>query len=162
MTVAPSPCGACTLCCKLLGVAELRKPVDSWCASCTPGSGCRVHDARPTSCRDFACCWLTAREDGVPVPDGMRPDRCHVVFHEPLGAGNLLVAHVDPARPRAWTSGIPAAYLASAVKAGFAVTVQAGRDRFLVDSDGIHAARETRDAAGAPVLERTRRIGRIA
>ncbi len=51
-------CGACSMCCKLLPIAELGKSHDQWCAHCRPGSGCTIYESRPKACRSFVCSWL--------------------------------------------------------------------------------------------------------
>jgi hypothetical protein len=52
-------CGGCTLCCKLLGVAELSKPPGKWCKHCEVGKGCRIYGDpdRPEVCRGWYCGW---------------------------------------------------------------------------------------------------------
>jgi hypothetical protein len=64
-------CGDCTLCCRLLPVAEIEKPALAKCRhQCR--RGCRVYDARPVSCRAWSCQWLQGH------PTGPRPDRAHL------------------------------------------------------------------------------------
>jgi hypothetical protein len=46
-------CDGCTMCCKLLSVAELDKPPVSWCTLCDVKVGCNAYAGRPTECRDF-------------------------------------------------------------------------------------------------------------
>ena len=70
------PCGGCTMCCKLPGVAELEKPAATWCPHCKVGQGCKIYAARPPSCRTFQCLWTRAEH----LPEGMRPDRCGVIW----------------------------------------------------------------------------------
>ena len=43
-------CGNCSLCCKLLAIAELNKPIDTWCPHARPGrGGCSIYPDRPTN-----------------------------------------------------------------------------------------------------------------
>jgi hypothetical protein len=52
-------CGECSLCCKLLAIADLDKPGGEWCRHCKPThDGCMIYDRRPEVCRKFACQWL--------------------------------------------------------------------------------------------------------
>src|SRR5580698_506018 len=51
-------CRNCTMCCKLLRIAELNKPINSWCPHCDVGTGCKIYDARPAECADFYCGYL--------------------------------------------------------------------------------------------------------
>jgi uncharacterized protein len=89
-------CGDCTLCCKLLRVAELNKPVGRLCTHCRPGEGCGIYEERPPSCRNFQCFWLMNEA----FPDDLRPDRSHalVAFND---TPDSVVIHVDPKHPRA-------------------------------------------------------------
>jgi hypothetical protein len=92
---AARECGECTLCCKLMGVGELKKPAGTWCTHCT--GGCSIYETRPQECRDFVCAWLESHA----LDERWKPSRCKfVVFAEP-GSVNLKVS-VDPARPDAW------------------------------------------------------------
>jgi uncharacterized protein len=92
-------CGECTLCCKLMGVPELKKAPASWCGDCDQGKGCTVYDTRPPSCRNFQCFWLMDEN----FPDEFRPDRIGALasFND---TPDSAVLHVDPARPKALRS----------------------------------------------------------
>lgn len=72
-------CGDCTVCCKVLGIAELDKPVHTVCVNCSTGKRCDAYEARPASCRRFNCVWLT----NDTLPDDLKPDRCGIVAFEP-------------------------------------------------------------------------------
>lgn len=97
-TSAPArTCGACTICCKLIAVAELDKPQDVRCSHCTPGKGCGIHDTRPTVCRKFYCGWLL----NTALGDDWRPDRAKFVLMRKRDTGRLFIA-CDPAAPDAW------------------------------------------------------------
>jgi hypothetical protein len=61
MIVAPSSkktCGDCTLCCKVMAIEEIAKPMSSWCPHCGPGRGCLIYPTRPAECQTFSCLWL--------------------------------------------------------------------------------------------------------
>lgn len=88
-------CGDCSLCCKVLGIPELEKPKDLWCANFATGTGCRIYLDRPPSCRDFVCRWLT---DAAMGPE-WKPSVCKMVIDS---RPNLFVVHVDPAVSRPW------------------------------------------------------------
>jgi hypothetical protein len=89
-------CGSCSLCCKVLHIAELDKPIGKWCGHCRPGNGCGIHQTRPVSCRGFYCEWMIGKGLG---PE-WKPDRCKFVLKK-TNDGNLT-AHVDPGFPNAW------------------------------------------------------------
>jgi hypothetical protein len=71
-------CNECTLCCKLLPIAEIGKAANTRCTHQRIGKGCRVYDgpAFPKSCATWSCMWLT----DAATKDLMRPDRAHYVI----------------------------------------------------------------------------------
>jgi hypothetical protein len=87
----------CTLCCKLLGIAELGKPKGVWCGHCDIGVGCRIYAMRPPSCGEFHCGFLTLGT----LKEAWRPSKCKIVVAAEAG-GRRLAAYVDPGRPDAW------------------------------------------------------------
>jgi hypothetical protein len=91
-------CGECSLCCKLPYMAELNKPIDTWCSHCRPGhGGCTIYSDRPPSCRRFICGWLFSE---LKVGDEWFPAHCKMIISRPVGQGLLII--VDPAYPNAW------------------------------------------------------------
>ena len=105
-------CGSCSLCCKLLSVSELNKPIDTWCPHARPGKGgCAIYPDRPHRCRVFVCGWLqnsspllVGRRGHIGVAfaydDAWYPARCKMVLFQ-AEFGKLVVA-VDPNFPNAW------------------------------------------------------------
>jgi hypothetical protein len=92
-------CGTCTLCCKLLSVEALDKPVGKWCQHCVIGRGCLVYNTRPQECRDFYCGFMTLHHLG----EEWRPSASKLILGiEP--DGNSIYVVVDPTRPNAWQS----------------------------------------------------------
>lgn len=88
-------CGTCSLCCKLLQVPELEKPMGEWCRHYKAGAGCMIHATRPQPCRDFFCGYLQSEK----LSDEWFPARSRIVVAgEPSG----IVLYVDPGRPDAW------------------------------------------------------------
>ena len=114
-------CGSCTLCCKVLGIAELQKPKGQWCLHCSPGRGCRIYDDRPAGCRSFHCSWRLQPELG---PE-WKPDRSKIVLCDEDGG---IAAYVDPGFPSAWRSS---PYL-GALKALSAQALALGRRAVIV------------------------------
>ena len=90
-------CGECTLCCKVLGIAALDKPLGRWCPHCALGKGCTVYETRPEECRTFDCLWLQRETLG---PE-WRPDRAKFVLCATPDNSTLIV-QVDPGAPDAW------------------------------------------------------------
>lgn len=70
-------CGGCTLCCKVLPVAEIGKADNERCQhKCV--KGCKIYrtPAMPISCRFWDCRWI----NGDDTADLSRPDRSHYVI----------------------------------------------------------------------------------
>lgn len=88
----PKTCGPCTLCCKVLAVIDLEPPKakDIWCRYAEKGDGCGIYEARPESCRTFACTWLTDFSS-----EAFRPDKIHGVLAATLDGENIVL-HEDP------------------------------------------------------------------
>ena len=128
-------CGGCTLCCKVLAIAELAKPSGTWCPHCTPGTGCRIHDRRPEECRAFSCGWLL----DTAFPESWRPDHSKLVFFPDGGTRNVLL-HVDPGTPDAWRREPYISWLrgraAEGLDMGGAVLVSVGGNTTLVLPEG--------------------------
>ena len=92
-------CGTCTMCCKLFDIPEIPTTVGKWCRHCAPGKGCRIHDARPETCRKFFCGWMVSAVLG---PE-WKPDRCKVITQLHAVADTFWVdAYVDESYPTAW------------------------------------------------------------
>src|SRR5262249_38933793 len=53
-------CGDCTLCCKVMAIEALAKPVNAWCPHCRPGKGGTIYAGRPAECESFNCLWLVS------------------------------------------------------------------------------------------------------
>jgi hypothetical protein len=90
-------CGSCTLCCKVMKIAEIDKPPGQWCGHCRPGAGCAIYAGRPGECRDFSCGYLTNPDLG---PE-WRPDRAKLIVSLE-GDGRMVATHVDSSQPDAW------------------------------------------------------------
>lgn len=93
--VAGRDCGECTACCTVKGVAELGKPTQAACRHLCQ-SRCDIYQARPKSCRDYACLWRQGWIDG---DERNRPDKLGVLIdYEPFtkipGAVLLVVWEV--------------------------------------------------------------------
>jgi hypothetical protein len=97
MVVQDRACGSCTLCCKVMGVADFDKPAGKWCPHCRPGNGCGIHAMRPFVCRVFYCEWMICKGLG---PE-WKPERSKFALFK-TNDGRRLTAHVDPGYPSAW------------------------------------------------------------
>lgn len=70
-------CGECTVCCTVMGVTSIDKPVDVACKH-IEGSQCGIYAKRPSACKEFHCAWRHGF-DFFPEFSG-RPDRLGVMF----------------------------------------------------------------------------------
>ena len=113
-------CNGCTLCCKLVPVAQLMKPAGKPCAFQRFGKGCTLHGSAsyPSSCSLWACAWLQEPDAALP-----RPDHAHYVidtfrdFIELEHADgreriDVVQVWVDPKYPHAHRDPALRAYLA--------------------------------------------------
>jgi len=94
---AVKQCGECSLCCKVMGIPELKKPKDASCVHIVPGKGCEIYGQRPLSCRAFACHWIL---DSA-IADAWKPSACHMVVE---AKQRSTVIHVDPDFEGVWKS----------------------------------------------------------
>lgn len=131
-----STCGSCTLCCKVMGVAELAKPRDQWCGHCDKGRGCRIYADRPASCAEFECLWLQTQKLPGTMAMGpeLKPDRCHVVLT--ATAQDNFQANVDPGYPGAWREGAIGTLIRSLVASKHIVIIGCGQRRTLLGANG--------------------------
>jgi hypothetical protein len=135
-------CGSCSLCCKLVPVAEIEKPRNTWCPHCTK-PGCAIYDDRPRGCRQWNCYWLL-KDDW---PAELEPRRCHVVVDivtevityrdtetgEPKHPWDAIQLWVDPAFPHAHRNPLLRALLAEMCeKIDVLVLVRTGLRQFLL------------------------------
>lgn len=88
--IQPNTCGGCTLCCKVLGIVELKKMPNDWCTHASKGTGCKIYSTRPESCQSFTCLWLSQN-----MPAAMRPDKVHGVLST-TEDGSDMVLFEDP------------------------------------------------------------------
>ena len=95
--VAHRSCGSCGLCCKLLAITELDKPINVWCTHYRQGAGCTIYEQRPEGCRGFYCSWRRRGDLG----DEWFPARSRIILYSDE-TGQRLFAHVDPGFPGAW------------------------------------------------------------
>jgi hypothetical protein len=98
MSTATKQCGTCSLCCKLLAIPELEKPVNEWCKHCKPGNGgCTIYNKpeKPAVCDAYKCGWLASHS----FDDRWFPAKCKFLMEM---HGDVLRIFVDPGFPNAW------------------------------------------------------------
>jgi hypothetical protein len=122
MAAAPGKaCGACTLCCSVLEIAELKKPAGPPCPNCRRASGCAIYHDRPQVCRDFECEWLMRRD----LPRHLRPDLVGTLLMEDADSDEFR-AVCAPEKPLAWRNPLVFARLVALAKSGRTVVAKAG------------------------------------
>ena len=89
-------CGTCTLCCKVIAVADFDKLPGVWCPHCVRGKGCGIYETRPTDCRTFFCEWMLTPSLG---PE-WKPERSK--FALVMGEGGHLTAAFAHRLQRYW------------------------------------------------------------
>lgn len=137
-------CGDCVLCCKLLRVPTLEKPVGVWCKHFKKNQGCLIYNERPTECRNFNCLWLQSNA----MDEGLKPSRCGIVF-DLNREDRIVVAMVNPFKSNAWKSGKPKLLIQQILRDGYIVWVSVGNQKNLLlpPNCGLdEAKRRTSDA----------------
>lgn len=129
MTVSTNNCGDCRLCCKVLGIVELKKPVGKWCSH-TCKAGCGIYETRPQSCQDYECVWLSvAVHTEHPLPMEFRPDKLHIVFTQSSDDEKQLSGHVDPGRPDAHKSKAAIDFMTLVCQQGYKIILSVPNDK---------------------------------
>jgi hypothetical protein len=98
MVVATLPkkvCGDCTLCCKVMAIDELAKPVSTWCPHCKPSKGCLIYANRPIECQAFSCLWLVNGQ----LDEHWKPSKSKFVL---TTSEDGIEIRCDPGFPDAW------------------------------------------------------------
>lgn len=90
------PCGSCSLCCKVIGIAALDKPAGQWCPHFARGIGCAIYSDAPSECHKFQCYWSTE----VLKDDAWKPDHCKLVVWS--NKSDRIIVDVDGDYPNAW------------------------------------------------------------
>ncbi len=90
-------CGSCTLCCRVLGVGELKKPPGQHCQHCVDGEGCVIYAERPNQCRSFNCGFLLMKD----LTEEWRPSVSKLIPVVDAECRQMRI-HVDPEHPDAW------------------------------------------------------------
>ena len=88
MEVFGRTCSGCTLCCSLLGIVELKKPVFTICKNCIIGKGCKIYEVRPQTCAGFFCSYRLSAD----LPEYWNPKICGMVLHRDANSGTDIIS----------------------------------------------------------------------
>jgi hypothetical protein len=88
MEVFGRTCSGCTLCCSLLGIVELKKPVFTICKHCVIGKGCKIYEVRPQTCAGFYCSYRISAD----LPEYWNPKICGMVLHRDANGGTDIIS----------------------------------------------------------------------
>lgn len=105
-------CGKCSLCCKIMGVNELRKERNTWCAHHAKNgvSGCcSRYETRPPSCQTYECLWLQSVSCKAPLPLELKPSNCGALLN-PTKDGVKLVVEMNEGVD--WRKGVLGEFIA--------------------------------------------------
>ena len=122
-------CGPCQLCCKVMAVEAVAKPLSQWCPRIGPKQrGCSVYDQRPEECRRYNCLWLQGLG-----PDEHRPDLIHAVASP--AKGGAVAIHEDQGHNGAGRAALQP-LIALCQRQGRRVFLYAGCDKFELQENG--------------------------
>jgi Fe-S-cluster containining protein len=110
-------CGACSLCCTVLRVDELRKLGGTACVHQRAGGGCGIYQQRPGICRAYRCLWL-----GGGLRDEDRPDALGAVL-DLVAQGGSVWLEIREARPGAFERSARLRELAQEYRASMPVRI---------------------------------------
>ena len=163
-------CGACNLCCRLLGVPDIHKPARMMCWWTSRHGGCSRHAEKPLefdpnhdlmACKQFECLWLASQAQDDPtkrMPRHMRPDLTHVVMGpQDRDDETLIYINVDPDHPAAWKEPEVFDYLDGIRQRGGRVELIVGEVNVELFADGGTKAHATVYAAYPEATEHTTR-----
>lgn len=142
-------CGSCNLCCTLLGVPDIGKPIGMTCWWTGPHGGCSRQNDKPlvaadlsvdtsdpskdqtlAACAQFRCVWLESQshpDEMKVMPRILRPDMCHVVMGPPdKDNSKLLHVHVDPDHAGSWKEGLIYDHLQGILTSGCEISLSIG------------------------------------
>lgn len=122
-------CGACSLCCVVLRVDELRKLAGVSCIHQRAGDdsaraegGCGIHATRPGICRAYRCLWLSGG-----LEEGDRPDRIGAVL-DVVSRGVSLQLELREAQPGAFDRSARLREIAASYRRTMAVRITHSED----------------------------------
>jgi hypothetical protein len=87
------------LCCSLLGIVELQKPVFTICKHCVIGKGCKIYEVKPQTCTDFLCSYKNSPD----VAEHWNPKVCGMVLvREIIGETDMISVMCSSSAKHRW------------------------------------------------------------
>lgn len=133
-----SPCRTCTLCCSVLEIVALDKPMYQPCRHLS-GSTCGIwgQPERPAVCAEFRCLHVVLREAGGSERNAIpHPLEAGAYLAKEPGR-NLITLFVDPGKPERWKTSTLVDYLRPLMRRGFALEVIDRGRRMEIASPGL-------------------------
>jgi uncharacterized protein len=133
LAIPGKACGECSLCCKVLEIAELAKSAGKLCEHClnSGSGGCGIYAGRPQVCRDYECLWKGDRD----MSPRLRPDRTGAILMEDPDSDEYR-AVCDPEKPFAWLTPLVFRHLVAMAKNGRIVVAKAGLKSWRIRANG--------------------------
>ena len=88
-------CDGCTVCCSVLMVPELQKPMYETCKFCD--KGCTIYKIRPKSCRTFECAWLKGD-----MSKEMKPNKVHMMIEHFPNDAPMVAVYPEKGYEKTW------------------------------------------------------------
>ena len=130
-------CGSCRMCCNLLAVAELAKPVGKMCQHACP-SGCDIYALRPADCAKYVCIWRDLNDkapDGLRLDERFRPDNLGIVFDTLVQQDGCVMARLHPHRREALETPAAKLFIALLLRTCDFIIVAYGNKREILTKD---------------------------
>lgn len=86
------------MCCYILAIEALKKPMGTWCTNCSSKNGCDIYPDHPQECKDYQCGYLVL--DKV-FGEIWNPVKSKMVVTPGLN-GKRLRVNVHPSYPSRW------------------------------------------------------------
>lgn len=97
VTTTQKTCGTCSICCKIVAVAELNKPAHQWCVHNVPRKGCGIWGKHPDACKVWQCGWILMPH----LDERWKPEKCGFIIRTRFQIQQLVI-DVEPSKPNAW------------------------------------------------------------
>ncbi len=91
-------CDGCSMCCYILAIEDLKKPMGTWCTNCSSKKGCDIYPNHPQECKDYQCGYLI--HDKL-FGEIWNPVKSKMVVTPGLN-GKRLRVNVHPSYPSRW------------------------------------------------------------